>query len=68
MIEAILKDNPFLTQYEMAEVMRLIDPTLNAKIERSMVLRLLKTAGYRKKRVELFSRDRNSAENIALRL
>lgn len=53
MIEQVLSENPFLTQFEMAEVLRARDPGMNAKIERSVVLRLLKMGGYKKKKILL---------------
>lgn len=53
MIEQLLKVNPFLTQYEMAEVLRAMDPALNEKIERSIVLRLLRMGGYTKNKLRV---------------
>jgi len=44
----------------MAEVLRALDPGLNARIERSVVLRLLKMSGYKKKKIILLHKDRNS--------
>ena len=52
MIIDMIKDHPFLTQYEMADVMKVLDPTLNSKIERSVVLRLLKAGGFSKKKIK----------------
>jgi hypothetical protein len=51
----------------MAEILKVIDPFLNAKIERSVVLRLLKLNGYKKKKIKMYIKDRNSPLNLALR-
>ena len=39
-----------------------MDPVMNARVERSVVLRLLKAHGYKKKRVRWSGADRNSQE------
>ena len=63
----MIKDHPFLTQYEMADAMKVLDPELNTKIERSVVLRLLKAGGFSKKRLKYQDPSRNLAENVVLR-
>ena len=60
MLEKVIEDNPFLTQAQMAEVIKGMDPVMNAKVERSVVLRLLKANGFKKKRVRWSAVDRNS--------
>ena len=40
-----------MTQYEMADTMRIFDPILNERLERSAVLRLLKSAGITKNKI-----------------
>ena len=40
----------------MADVLRAMDPVMNARIERSVVLRLLKMCGFKKKKVRGISK------------
>lgn len=51
----------------MADVMRVMDPVMNARIERSVVLRLLKMCGFKKKKVRGVCKDRNTSLSLALR-
>lgn len=51
----------------MADVLRAMDPVMNARIERSVVLRLLKMCGFKKKKVRGVCKERNSSLSIALR-
>lgn len=67
MLNEVLSENPFLTQVEMADVLRAMDPVMNARIERSVVLRLLKMCGFKKKKVRGICKERNTALSLSLR-
>jgi hypothetical protein len=51
----------------MADVLRAMDPVMNARIERSVVLRLLKMCGFKKKKVRGACKERNTSLSITLR-
>jgi len=51
----------------MAEVLRIIDPEMNSKIDRSAVLRVLKPCGIIKKKTEPATNNRNTTDIINLR-
>lgn len=67
MLNEVLTENPFLTQVEMADVLRAMDPVMNARIERSVVLRLLKMCGFKKKKVRGICKERNTPLSVSLR-
>lgn len=67
MLNEVLNENPFLTQVEMADVLRVMDPVMNARIERSVVLRLLKMCGFKKKKVRGVCKERNTSQSLNLR-
>lgn len=67
MLREVLGENPFLTQVEMVSVLKKRDPIMNERIERSVVLRLLKMGGFKKKKAILTPKDSNSPINIQMR-